>query len=123
MSIRTDLADALRTDWASIPALGGVRVVATERELDDVTVPTALIRQKTVTRTPQAPQSHRSIGILLTLISPHLDLDRAGDQLDDIVPAALDYLDPRYGHEEATAVGYAKRLAYDIPLTVIASKE
>ena len=33
------------------------------------------------------------------------------------------HLDPRYGHEEATAVGYAKRLAYDIPLTVIASKE
>lgn len=123
MSIRKDTATKFADDWKDIPALAGVRVIATERELDDVTKPTALIRQKTIARTPEAPQSHRNIGLLVTFISSHTDLDKAADQLDAIVAAALDYLDLEFRHEEATAVGYASRLAYDLPFTVIASKE
>ncbi|NYF29236.1 hypothetical protein [Microbacterium sp. JAI119] len=123
MSVRKDVEAQLGADWADIPPLAALRVIATERELDDITQPTALIRAKSYDRTPAAPQSHRNVGLLLTLISPHLDLDRAGDQLDDITTAALDYLDTRFSHEQATAVGYGARLAFDIPLTVIASKE
>ncbi|WP_341935516.1 hypothetical protein MRBLWO14_001168 [Microbacterium sp. LWO14-1.2] len=123
MSVRKEIETQLKADWADIAELAGVRVIATERELDDITVPTALIRGKSFALTPQAPLSHRNVGLLVTLISPHLDLDRAGDQLDDIVTATLDYLDARYSHDDATAVGYGARLAYDIPFTVIASKE
>lgn len=123
MSIIRDLEAQIKTDWASIPALAGVRVIATERELDDITQPTALIRGKSIARTPGAPLSHRTRGLLLTLISPHLDLDRASDQLEPLTWAALDYLDPRYQHDDATDVGYGKRFANDIPFTVIASKE
>jgi hypothetical protein len=61
--------------------------------------------------------------LLLTLISPFEDFDKAGDDLDALVYAALDYLDTRYIHEDATAVMYGDRLAYDIPFTVTASKD
>lgn len=122
-NILEDLAVMLRTDWADIPALDGVRVIATERQLGVPTVPTALLRRKSLTRLPQAPQSHRRHGILLTLISAFEDMDKAADELDTIVPAALDYFDTRFQSETATSVLYIDRLAYDIPLTVIASKE
>lgn len=123
MSVRKDIEAQLKADWADIPDLAPLRVIATERALDSINEPTALIRAKSFDRTPAAPQSHRNVGLLLTLISPHIDLDRAGDQLDDITTAALDYLDTRYSHDPATAVGYGDRLAFDIPFTVIASKE
>lgn len=123
MSIRKDIEARFTEDWAGIDLLSKVRVIATERDLDEITVPTVLIRQKTIDRTPSAPLSHRDIGLLLTVISHHLDLDRAGDSLDDLVPAVLDYLDPGFIHGEASCVGYGQRLAYDIPLTVITTKE
>lgn len=123
MSVRTDVAAQLTTDWAAIPALAGLRVVATERALDDIQRPTALLRQSKIARTPSAPNSHRTVTMLLTIISPHLDLDKAGDQLDTLVTAVLDYLDPRYQHGDADAVAYASRLAYDISISIIARKD
>lgn len=123
MSVRKDLEIQFSEDWADITALKDLRVIATERDLDDIQQSTALIRNKTLGKAPQLPNSHRKVGILLTLISGHIDADNAGDELDDLVDAALDYLDPRYLHEDATAVGYGDRLAYDIPLTILAKKE
>lgn len=123
MSVRTEIADMLTADWADIPALAGVRVIATERAIDEIDQPTALIRVKTVGKAPAAPLSHRNVGLLLTLISPHLDLDLAADELDELTAAALDYLDTRFIHEDATTVGYVESLAVDIPLTVLAAKE
>lgn len=123
MSVRTEVAEMLRTDWAGIPTLADVRVLASERDIDDVQTPTALIRVKTIGKAPSAPNSHRHVGLLLTLISQHLDADQAGDELDDKVAAALDYLDTTFMHGDADAVGYGNRLAFDIPLTILASKE
>lgn len=123
MSVRTELAEQLTTDWADIPTLAVLRVVTTERELDDIQTPTALLRTNTIGKAPTAPNSHRHVGLLLSLISPHLDLDRAADELDELVSAALDYLDPRFLHDDATVVGYGNRLAFDIPITVLAAKE
>lgn len=123
MSVRTDFADMLRTAWAEIPELAGVRVIATERELDTVTEPTALIRLKRVGREPSAPLKHRRIGLLVTLICPHVDLDLADDELEELIAAALDYFGPRFIHEDAELVGYGSRLAADIPVNIIASPE
>lgn len=123
MNIAKELESLLTEDWADRPEFDGVRIIATERDLGDVQQTTALIRWKSVGPFPEAPKSHRSVGLLLTLISPHLDLDRAGDELATLTIAVLDYLDTRYRHEDATAVAYANRLAFDIPLTVIASKD
>lgn len=110
-------------DWASVPVLAKVKCVATEKAIDTPKVPTLVIRQTSIGRNPQAPLSHRNVGILLTIVSPHEDMDRAGVQLSELVEALLDYLDTRYAHEDATQVGYLDRLAYDIPTTVIAAKD
>ncbi|WP_067197160.1 hypothetical protein [Microbacterium sp. XT11] len=123
MSVRKQIAAEFETAWRDVPALAGLRVIATERALDDIREPTALIRAKSYDITPEAPNSHRNVGLLLTVISHFTDLERAGDALDDLVPAVLDYLDTRYQHDKADAVAYNDRLAYDIPFTVIASKE
>ena len=122
MSVRTEFADALRTAWYGHAVLSNVRVIATEAALDDVKETTALVRFKSLTKAPSAPNSHRQVGLLLTLISGHQDLDRAGDELDEVVTAVLDYLDPQWMHDEATAVAYGDRLAFDIPVTVLAAK-
>lgn len=121
MSVRKVLEQELREAWADVPELAAFHVIATERQLDAINRPTALLRQTRIARLPQAPASRAvSVNVLLTLISPHADLDRAADQLDDAVPAALEYLRRRYLSAEAEAVGYLKLLAYDIPLTIYA---
>ena len=122
MSVRTDFEAELTAAWAGIPELAALRVIATERDLDDIQRPTALIRQKRIARTPTLPNSHRTTTLLLTLISPHLNLDKALDQLDEFVHAALDYISPRYTHDEAEIVGYGARLAYDVNVQIIAHK-
>lgn len=123
MTVRHEFGDRLIADWAEIPELSDVLVKVTEREIDDIRQPVALIRQKGVSRTPEAPLSHRNYRLLLTLISPYTDADEAQDQLDTILNAALDYLDVTFQHEDAEAVGYNTKLAYDIPVIAIAAKD
>jgi hypothetical protein len=123
VSVRKEVEALLSADWAEVEALAGVRVIATERELDELESVTALLRTQSVSKAPSAPNSHRHVGLLLTLVHPSLDLDRAGDEMEDIVSAALDYLDPRFLHDAASYVGYGDRLAVDIPLTILASKD
>ncbi|MDL9978847.1 hypothetical protein [Microbacterium candidum] len=111
----------MSTDWAAIPALSKFHVRATEKALDDIRKPTALIRQQSIAVSKAAPVSHSDVGILVTLISHFQDPDMAADALEDAVPAALEYYRTHYVQTEtATAVAYANRSAYDIPVTVIA---
>jgi hypothetical protein len=122
-SLRAQLEAQLKTDWATIPALAGVRVIATEAQLDTPTQPTLLLRVKRVGKSPAAAMSHRRHEVLATLISSLEDVDQAMDQLDDLLEAALGYFDTRYLHGGADVVGYgAERLAVDIPLSVIHPK-
>ena len=123
MSVRTEFSALLSSAWAGNNTLSQVRVIATESALDDTQQTTALIRFKSMTKAPSAPNSHRQVGLLLTIISGYQDLDLAADELDDILPAVLDYLDPLCLHDAAAVVGYGDRLAVDIPITVLASKE
>lgn len=124
MSIRADVEAQFKADWADIPELSALVVVATERPLDDPRKATALIRTKRVGNTPEAPKSHRNVGLLLTLISPNVNADAAQDELDILLHPLLDYLDKRYAHDDAETVAWTGgRLAYDIPFTVISKKE
>ena len=123
MSVTKDLQAQFIEDWATIPALAVLNVEATERTLDRPTKPTALIRLQTVGVTASAPASHRDYGVLLTLITQHEAFDVGGPQLEDLVPAVLDYLDTRFLHEPAKSVVYGNRLAFDIPITVIVTKD
>lgn len=122
-TVRRSLEAQFKADWQDVPALSNLIVVATERSLDVVNKATALIRQKGVAKCPEAPLSHRNVSILLTIISGNTNADKAQDELDELVPAVLDYLDPKWPHGDAEAVGWTgEKLAYDIPLTIRASK-
>jgi hypothetical protein len=123
MSVRKEVEALLKDAWKNDPVLSAFRVIATERALDDIKEPTALLRIDSVTRLPEAPLSQRTVNIRLTLISPHQDVDLAADELDEAVDAALDYLDKSFSHDEATTVNYGNRLAFDIPLHIIARKD
>lgn len=123
MSVRTEFADLLRTDWEEIPALAGVRVIATESGLDDVQQPTALIRIKSVERHPQAPQGAFWHGFTLHLISGHTHADNAADELEGLLEAVLTYLKPRtHIKYEKAEFGLAteSNFAYLIPISVTA---
>lgn len=121
--VATTLAEQIAADWADIPALAKLRVIAAERNVD-ITRPTAILRQKRITRFPEAPKTHRQAEMLLTIVSHREDFDAAADEIDVWVYAALDYLDTRFRPaEEAEAVLYNERFAYDIPFTVITDKE
>ena len=126
MSVRSGMADTMRTDWVAIPDLAGVRVIATQRALDEPSKPTALITSRFLTKSPNLPNSYRHVGLMLTLISPHTDLDKAQDQLDVIAEASLDYLEVQphvLDIDPATTVGWdSSRLAFEIPFTVLAKK-
>lgn len=122
--VRHDFGQKLAAAWANIPALAALDVVVTEKPLGDIRKPTALIRNKSVGPEPAAPQSHRRVGLLLTLVHPSADLDKAADELDAFTWATLDYLYKRYVHDEAQTVAYGTRyIAVDIPVTVIAEKD
>lgn len=123
MSVRNEFADLLRQDWAEIPALAGVRVIATEAPLDDVQQSTALIRIKSVERHPQAPQGAFWHGFTLHLISGHFDPDNAADELEGLLEDVLTYLKPRtHIKYERAEFGLAtdSNLAYLIPISVTA---
>jgi hypothetical protein len=123
VSVRKDFEALLTSDWAEIPALSGVRVLATEAPLDEVERPTALIRIKSVERHPQAPQGAFWHGFTLHLISSHFDPDRAADQLEELLEAVLDYFKPRplFKYEQAEfGLATESNLAYLIPISVTA---
>lgn len=121
--IATNLAEEIAADWKVIPKLAKLRVIAAERNVD-ISRPTAILRQKRITRFPEAPKTHRQAEMLLTIVSDRQDFDAAADEIEEWVYAALDYLDTRFRpSEEADAVLYNERFAYDIPFTVITDKE
>lgn len=98
-------------------------VTATQEELGPFTRVTAIVSQQSIGPFPQAPLSHRTVGLTLEVVAPNTDRDGGADVLEDIIPAILDYLDTRYQHGTATAFLYGERFAYTIPVSVIASKE
>ncbi|MCE4024666.1 hypothetical protein LXM50_01625 [Microbacterium sp. Au-Mic1] len=118
MSLRKDIEALFREDWAEDPILSQLRVIATERELDQLAQDTALIRLKGLRREPTAPLRAKRVELLLTIISARTDLDRAGDDLEEYMNAAEDYLGPRFMHDAPSIVGYNDRLAIDIPLYI-----
>ncbi len=123
MSVVRFLEEQLTADWEDHEELSDVWVKATQGELKAFSRVTVIVSQQTIGPFPQAPHAKRTVGVTLEVVSPTDDIDAAADELELIVPAILDYLDPLYLHDVATAFLYGGLLAYRIPLTVIANKE
>lgn len=125
MSIRTDVAQLIREALADGP-LADIKIVTSERDIGKIGRAAIIVKQQSIGRLPAAPLSHRNVGVIVTVISAHQDLDRAEDDLDVIVPDVLNALDNQaiLTWSGAAKVGWGEsNLAYDITLEVIADKE
>lgn len=114
------LAPLLPRDWKWIPF---------QRNLDAITVPTAMLKLQTVTRTPTAPIAIRDVEYVLTIIEPITDPARGAAALDDHLVDLLGAIDdtPDIAWKTATAVAWGDpnptNLAYDIIVTTQYTKE
>jgi hypothetical protein len=125
MSIRTDLCDYLAGILAATTGLTDIKLVRSVRELGEIAGPVLIVKTDSFEKLAAAPLQKRQGNFTATLISPHQDIDRAEDDLDDRLEILLPTL---LTHAvlwvDATQVGYGERnLAYDIRLTSILTNE
>lgn len=100
------------------------KIVTSDRAVDVHKTVTVQIKQRSIMRTPQAPNGAHDIEFVLTVTSPSQDLDRAEDQLDDGVNRLVHALDTAgIKWTNAQKVTNDDRLAYDITLTLTSTKE
>lgn len=90
---------------------------------DDVNRTIVKLKQMTIERLPQAPQGKHLIGFVVTISAPNANTQAAEDKLDDQVNALIHAVDS-LGIEwkTATKVIDENRLAYDITLNLISTK-
>lgn len=121
MSLRTDLAAYLTELLAVTPGLDDVKVVPSVRPLGELDQPVLIVKTDTYQKTPAAPLSNLTGGFTLTLISPHRDIDRAEDDLEDRLTLLAPLLfTAGISWQDATQVGYGDTyLGFDIRVTSI----
>lgn len=123
MSSRSSLIAYLEPVIAAAPGLEAVRVVRTVRATDKLSKPTLIVRTNTFEKLPAAPLSSMLGRFTLCLVSPHTDVERAEDQLDDLLEILLPLLlTSGVIWEQATQTQYDdQHLAYDITIQTILS--
>lgn len=89
MSNRDSLIAYLEGVLAGTPGLEGVEVVKSARGTDALNKPTLVIQTQGYDKLPAAPIKKRQGRFLATLVSPLRDLDKAEDQLDDLLDILL----------------------------------
>lgn len=95
------------------------KLVTSDRAVDLTKTMTVQIKQRRIIRTPQAPNGAHDIEFVLTVTSPHMDLDKAEDQLDTAVNVLIHAIDEAgIKWTNADKVANEDRLAYDITLTL-----
>lgn len=125
MSIRTELCDYLEAVLAATTGLQDVKLVRSVRELGQIASATLVVKTDQFTPLAAAPTTKRQGTFTATLISPHQDIDRAEDDLDDRLELLLPALfTSGLIYTEATQVGYGEsNLAYDIRIQSILTSE
>jgi hypothetical protein len=125
MSVRTAVGDYLAQVLAGTPGLESVKLVRSIRELGEISKPTLILKTESYVPTAAAPRTSRQGNFIATLVSPHRDLDRAEDQLDDLLELLLPaLLTAGILWSDATQVGYGdSNLAYDIHISSILTEQ
>lgn len=90
MSLRSDLVAYLTELLPLTPGLEDVRVIPTVRAVDEISKPILIVKTDTRSPLPQAPRKSVQGEFTLTLVSPHIDVERAEDDLE----ARLELLEP-----------------------------
>jgi hypothetical protein len=122
--IRQQLADAIKSGLTNARRF---RIVSDEKAVARIERPLIRVSQKGFARTPEAPLRNLTVRFNVRVTSPLADLDAAESQLNELVPEVLAVIEtiPRVKWTDAEKVldPDVDRLAYDIPLTIIARKE
>lgn len=124
MSTRSNVADALK------PLLPKTwKLVHSRRNIDTLTVPTAIVWLDGFKPLPAAPQTKRIARGLITLVDPTTDPEKGEDNLDDEVErltAAIDDLRPtipiRWTDARRVKWGEQNPNAYDIDIEIITER-
>jgi hypothetical protein len=124
MTIKAETADYLRERMKDTDGLKDIRVVTSRRALGDVRSPVLIVTTQSYEKLPVAPKLIQG-NLMLTLVSPHQDVDKAEEDLEsrfETLSAAL--LAWSLFWTNATNVAYdEQRMALDITLTSTFKKE
>jgi hypothetical protein len=121
MSTRDSLITYLQTVLDDTEGLGRVQLVKTPRAVDKLSRPALVVKTDSLEKLPAAPIGNMLGNFLLTLVSNHLDMEKAEEQLDELLELLLPAL---FTHNivwtRATQVGYDEQhIAYDIAIATI----
>lgn len=122
MSLRTQLVEAIKAH-EDLPK--GWKVQGFLSIPDNPTKPVLIVRQESLTRTPQAPKDFYDFSFLVTLIVPEQDQEKAEESLDTAVETVLDILESlsNVRWSEATRVLFESFNAFDFTITVTQRRE
>jgi hypothetical protein len=125
VSSRDSLIAHLEPILAGTAGLEDVRLIKSVRNIGALSQPTLIIKTDAFELNAQAPRS-AAIGVFtLVLVSPHTDIDKAEDQLDDLLEMLLPTLLGSaivWSRAEQTAFDDT-HLSYDIAVTALLSQE
>lgn len=124
MSSRSSLIDYLEPIIASTPGLESLRFIRSVRAVDQLGKnPILILKTDSIEVLPAAPRSAPLGRFTLVLVSPHLDVEKAEDQLDDLLEILLPTLfGAHVMWEKATQTAYDdQHLSYDIAIRSILS--
>lgn len=102
------------------------KIVRAQRNVDTISKPTVVIKQQSIIPAPAAPLSHYQVTFVVTIVSAHADIEKAEDDLDELVPDLIRKLDSIGWllFESAEKASYAdSNLCYDLRIQTITAKE
>jgi hypothetical protein len=122
MSARLELVEYLKALMLGTEGLEDVRVIPSVRAVDSLSKPVLIVKTNTYERVPEQPRLIRG-NFTLTLVSPHVNIDRAEADLEDMLELLLPALyTAQLLFGEATQVGYDDtHIGYDITLMSLLS--
>lgn len=121
MSTRDSLIEYLRTVLDDTAGLERIHLVKTPRNVDKLSRPTLVVKTDSLEKLPAAPIGNMLGNFTLGLVSNHLDMEKAEDQLDELLEILLPAL---FTHNivwtQATQTAFDEQhLSYDIAVSTI----
>jgi hypothetical protein len=124
-SSRDSLIAALEVILADVAGLEDVRLVKSSRDLGVLSKPTIIVARGTYEVNAAAPRSSAIGQFTLVLVSPHTDVDKSEEQLDDLLEILLPALltaTTSWSSAEPTVFDDTHD-SYDIAVTALLSQE
>lgn len=123
MSTRASLIAQLQPILTTTPGLDKIKLIESVRATDQLsTRPILIVKTDSLEKIPEAPRSVLG-NFTLVLVSPRVNVDKAEEELDDLLEILLPALRSQFiMWQRATQTSYDdQHIAYDITVTNILS--